>query len=105
MGAGRLLPQRNAARRTQADAHSRLADPSPTPFVPPRTEEERRAMDPWREVQKAMAAHRLAWQDIWKVTVDRQAREVILIATDGRKFRHPLGAPPAAPPQRVRLVK
>lgn len=60
-------------------------------------------MDAWREVQKAMAAHRLGWGDIWKATVDRKAGEVVLIAVDGRKFTHPLAT--AARTARTKLVK
>ncbi len=44
-----------------------------------------------RELQKALAALGLSWADVWRLTVDRRAGTMVVVAIDGRKYSGPLG--------------
>jgi len=43
-------------------------------------------MREWKEVQRILSALGLAWADVWRLTIDRRAGTVVVVAADGRKF-------------------
>ena len=49
-------------------------------------------MREWKELQRVLAGLGLAWGDVWRLTIDRRARTVVVVALDGRKFTAQLEA-------------
>ena len=49
-------------------------------------------MREWKELQRVLAGLGLAWGDVWRLTIDRRARTVVVVALDGRKFTAQLDA-------------
>ncbi len=43
-----------------------------------------------RAINDLLAAHKLAWRDVWKATLDLVGGEVIVVLKDGRKVAGPL---------------
>lgn len=44
-----------------------------------------------RELQKSLAELGLTWADVWRMTVDRRAGTLVVVARDGRKYSGALG--------------
>jgi hypothetical protein len=59
------------------------------------------------ELQKALTSMGIEWVDVWRLSLDRQSEQVVVVARDGRKFTGLLAAPVAleAPPRRVKAIK
>ena len=38
------------------------------------------------ELQEALARLGLSWADVWRLTADRRAGTLVVVASDGRKF-------------------
>ena len=43
-------------------------------------------MREWKQIQGVLAGLGLGWGDVWRLTIDRRAKMVVVVATDGRKF-------------------
>ena len=43
------------------------------------------------ELQRALAALGLTWADVWRLTADRRAGNVVVVALDGRKLVGEMG--------------
>ncbi len=48
-------------------------------------------MREWKQLQRVLAGLGLGWDDVWRLTIDRRAKTVVVVATDGRKFTAKLG--------------
>ncbi len=48
-------------------------------------------MREWKQIQGVLAGLGLGWSDVWRLTIDRRAKTVVVVATDGRKFTAKLG--------------
>jgi hypothetical protein len=55
------------------------------------------------ELQDTLVKLGLRWEEVWRLTVDRRERTLVVVAADGRKFTAPLAA--GAPLPRVKAVK
>jgi hypothetical protein len=57
------------------------------------------------ELQDTLAKMGLAWDEVWRLTADRRAGTLVVVARDGRKFTASLSAGNPSPPRRVKAIK
>jgi hypothetical protein len=57
------------------------------------------------ELQDALAGLGMTWNEVWRLTADRRAGTLVVVALDGRKFTAPLAADRPAAPKRVKAIK